>query len=94
MSALLFWVISHIHTILLAAYSRPLLLADAWVKFWAEVVRLVALRPREADFPLPDDGADALAARVPAPTAPRVRGAPRRSSASVLQALADLQFIF
>ena len=37
------------------------------------LARLDALRPREADFPLPDDGADALAARVPAPAAPRVR---------------------
>ena len=34
------------------------------------LARLDALRPREADFPLPDDGADALAARVPAPAAP------------------------
>ena len=55
-----------------------------------EPARLDALRPREADFPLPDDGADALAARVPAPAAPRVRA----QLARLDDALGDAAYAF
>ena len=54
------------------------------------LARLDALRPREADFPLPDDGADALAARVPAPAAPRVRA----QLARLDDALGDAAYAF
>jgi len=54
------------------------------------LARLDALRPREADFPLPDDGADALAARVPAPAAPR----PRAILARLDDALGDEAYAF